>query len=109
MAWVIAGLGLVWFVLRQFAARADERRRDRHEQRMAELMAEREALLGRDEAPTSLVATTTDATDSNDATDATAPGEAAPAPTGGIKVRCRACKALNDESATNCAACGAEL
>lgn len=88
--WLILALGVAWLLLRVIAGRAQERQRAAHEERMAELHAEREAFeQRRHEAATETHA------------DATA---AEP-----VKVRCRACKALNDESATTCEQCGAEL
>ena len=101
MAWVILVLGVVWFVMRQIAARAEEQRRIRHDERMAELMAEREAMLQREEAPSSLAATTSDAPDE--------PKSQAASTAPAVKVRCKACRALNDEEATTCASCGAAL
>jgi ribosomal protein L40E len=94
MMWVILALGLAYLVVRVFASRSEERRRAAREERMAQLWAEREA------GPHSLGAVSSDA------------GEAPPseaAPREAIKIRCRACKALNDESATRCAKCDAEL
>jgi hypothetical protein len=103
MAWVILVLGIVWFVLRQLAARAEDKRRMRHEERVAELLAEREALRAREEAPSSLAATTSE-------TDEQAPAaEARAVVREQVKVRCRACRALNDEEEKTCASCGAAL
>jgi hypothetical protein len=97
MMWVILVLGVLFIAVRMWANRAEERRRAAHEERMARLLAEREA------GPSSLAAVTSDAPPK--------PAPEAPAAEAreAIKVRCRACKALNDESATKCAECGAEL
>jgi hypothetical protein len=79
---------------------------------MAQLLAEREAIMAAREAggPSSLAAVVSD-------TDPPRPRpkelDAAPAndaePKERVKVRCRACKALNDEDATKCVKCDAEL
>lgn len=96
MMWIILALGAVWLVVRVLGARAEERRRAAHDERMERLWAEREA------GPSSLGAVSSDA-----AGDGIAPPSVAAAET--IKVRCRACKALNDEQAARCQACDAEL
>ena len=84
-AWIIGVLGILYLVVRAWAARAEQRRRDARDERMAKLFAERE----RDAPPTSLAAVVSDSER--------------------VKVRCRACKALNDENAQTCLACGKEL
>lgn len=105
-AWAIGALAVLYITVRIWATRAEERRRAAHDERMEKLYAEREAAAARAAeereaagAPSSLAAVTSDKEPK--------PAAAAVAPQ--VKVRCRACKALNDETATACAECGAEL
>ncbi len=104
--WAIFALGLVFLVLRVWAGRADERRRAAHEERMARLLAEREEARQAEPAPHSLAALTSDAAQDERGPQ---PASASASPAEAIKVRCRACKALNDESKATCERCGAEL
>ncbi|GAC1353405.1 MAG: hypothetical protein NVSMB47_05540 [Polyangiales bacterium] len=101
LAYVIGALGIVYLLVRAWVARGEAQRRAAREARMEQLYAEREA------PPSSLIAVTRDsdrpaAADKGD-------GVAGGAARETIKVRCRACKALNDESATACGSCGAAL
>ena len=47
MVLLLGALGVAWFVLRILAGKADERRRQAREERMAALYEERERLLAR--------------------------------------------------------------
>lgn len=110
--WAIFVLGLLFVAVRVWAGRAEERRRAAHEERMARLLDEREAGLQAEQGPHSLAALTSDASyGTHDAAPSSAdPRTVAPLVTvETVKVRCRACKGLNDESATTCVQCGAEL
>lgn len=107
--WAIFVLGLLFVAVRMWVGRAAERRHAAHEERMARLLEEREAALQREHGPHSLAATTSDAAEPTDAGTPPAATEAGAPRIETVKIRCRACKALNDESATNCAECGAEL
>ncbi len=110
-AWAIGALAVLYIAVRIWATRAEDRRRAAHEERMQKLMAEREAAQLEDESaaeppdsaigPGSLAAVTSDKDPK--------PERAASPQVPQVKVRCRACKTLNDESATTCAECGAEL
>lgn len=101
MVLLLGALGVAWFVLRILAGKADERRRQAREERMAALYAERERLLTESraatEGPSSIAAVVSDA------------GPPSVAAREIVKVRCRACGALEDEKATACGKCGAEL
>ena len=101
MAWVIGALGIAYIAIRIWASRAEEQRRAARDERMAELMAERENAPPPSQLPHSLSAVTSD----RDGEKADAPVESKEV----VKVRCRACKALNDESSKTCKECGAEL
>ncbi len=120
MAWVVLVLGVLWIAVRIWASRAESRRAAAREERMAELLAEREALLAQEEAaaPSSLGAVVSDsnpppAKPDKAQTDETKPAEDTAGdtqePKERVKVRCRACRALNDEDATVCASCGKEI
>ena len=105
-ALAIGALAILYIVIRIWASRAEERRRMAHDERMAALFAEREAAVAKESGPSSLAAVVRDETPPV--------GEVAEirAPIARIetvKIRCRACKALNDETATKCVACGAEV
>ncbi|MGZ6083371.1 MAG: hypothetical protein ACXWUE_07885 [Polyangiales bacterium] len=94
MAWVILALGLLWLALRLMSRKAEEKRAEAREQRMAELMAERERPLGKhDDAPQSLAAVVSDSTPPK------APAEK----------QCLGCKTMNPPDATTCSGCGLEL
>jgi hypothetical protein len=106
MAWVIGALGLAYVAIRVWASRVEQQRREARDERMAQLMAEREDAPPPSQLPHSLSAVTS--------------GPHDPEPSGEkreekekekevVKVRCRACKALNDESAKTCKECGAEM
>ncbi len=100
MVLLLGALGVAWFVLRILAGKADERRRQAREERMAALYEERERLLAENraaEGPSSIAAVVSDA----------APPSLAAREV--VKVRCRACGALEDEKATRCGKCGADL
>ncbi len=92
--WLILALGVAWLLLRMLAGRAEDQRRAAHDERMAQLYAERQAFEERRRREA--------ATDEHVDATAAAADET-------VKVRCRACKALNDESASACEKCGAEL
>jgi len=96
MAWVIGALGLAYIAVRVWASRAEEKRRAERDERMAQLYAERENAPPPSALPHSLSAVTSDRD---------APAESKEV----VKIRCRACKALNDESAKTCTECGAEM
>ena len=105
-ALAIGALAVLYIVIRIWASRAEERRRMAHDERMATLFAEREAAAAKDVGPSSLGAVVSD----KDPSVAERPENApAKAPNETVKIRCRACKALNDEAAETCVACGAEL
>jgi hypothetical protein len=110
-ALAIGALAILYIVIRVWASRAEERRRMAHDERMAKLFAEREAATKEKEniGPSSLAAVTSDK--EPPVRDAPESREAPSAPDAKetVKIRCRACKALNDETAETCAACGAEL
>jgi hypothetical protein len=94
MAWVILALGILWLGLRLMSRRAEEKRAEARELRMAELMAERERLLGKsEEEPPSLAAVTADPTPANARSEKT----------------CLGCKTVNPPDATTCKGCGFEL
>ncbi len=109
IAWFILVLGVAWLVLRMWSRRAEERRREEREERMARLYAERARLQEAERAqmraarprdpdaapPSSLAATTSDPGDRASA----APKER----------RCLGCGAINDGSAKTCETCGFEL
>lgn len=108
IAWLILVLGVVWLVLRVWSRRADEKRREEREERMARLYEERERLAGDEpprasaakphddaEPPSSLAAMTSD------------PGERASAAP--KERRCLGCGTVNDATATTCSKCGFEL
>lgn len=96
MAWVIGGLGLAYIVVRVWASKAEEKRRALRDERMAQLLAERDQGPPPSALPHSLSAVTSDRE----------PGEGQSAV---VKVRCRGCKALNDEGRETCEKCGAPL
>jgi hypothetical protein len=90
IAYFIGALALLWFIVRLYTRRQEERRQAERDERMARLYAEREEMLHKrpgEEGPTSLGGVVSE-----------------PEPEQ-IKVRCKACRALNDESATECASC----
>jgi hypothetical protein len=94
MAWVILALGVLWLVLRTMQRKAEEKRAEAREARMAELMAERDRLLGRtDEAPASLAAVASDSGVKDASEEKT----------------CLGCKTVNPPGATSCKGCGLEL
>lgn len=102
IAWVIGVLGILYLAVRVWAGRAEERRRMARDERMARLLAERDQLPPPSAMPNSLSAVTSDR-------DAEKSPEKPVEKAETVKVRCRACKALNDERATTCEKCGAEL
>jgi cbb3-type cytochrome oxidase subunit 3 len=107
--WAIFVLGLLFVAVRMWVGRAAERRHAAHEERMARLLEEREAALQREQeprSPESLAATTSDAAGVGASP---APSEAGTPGFETVKIRCRACRALNDEHATSCVQCGVEL
>lgn len=99
---IIGILALTWFIVRIYMRRVEEHRALEREERMARLMVEREEILARrqDEAPNSLQAVV------SDEGDARAPATKEKAT---VKVRCKSCRALNDEDAQTCASCGKPL
>ena len=105
-ALAIGALAILYIVIRVWASRAEERRRMAHDERMARLFAEREAMMKEQAGPSSLAAVTSDKEPPVREAPESQPS-AEPKET--VKIRCRACKALNDETAEKCAACGAEL
>jgi hypothetical protein len=111
MAWVIGALGLAYIAIRVWASRAEEQRRAARDERMAQLFAERDNAPPPSQLPHSLSAVTSD----RDGEKPDAPAESKPAESNPseskevVKVRCRACKALNDESDKTCKECGAEM
>lgn len=103
IAWVIAVLGIVWIVVRIWASRAEEQRRIAREERIARLMAEREQA-PQSQLPHSLSAVTSDREPAEEKSTGKSEQKSEV-----VKVRCRACKTLNDESAKTCTKCGAEM
>ena len=99
-ALAIGALAILYIVIRVWASRAEERRRMAHDERMAKLFAEREEMIAKEAGPSSLGAVTSDK-------EPKIAGAAEKSEV--VKIRCRACKALNDETAEKCVACGAEL
>jgi ribosomal protein L40E len=106
-ALAIGALAILYIVIRIWASRAEERRRMAHDERMAKLFAEREALAAasQNDAPPSSIGAVTSDKEPKMADDEKPPVEKVTT----VKIRCRACKALNDETAEKCIACGAEL
>ena len=105
MAWVIGALGLAYVAVRIWASKAEEKRRIARDERMAEMLAERENAPPPSQLPHSLSAVTSD----REPEKSEAGAKNAKDDKEVVKVRCRACKALNDESAKTCKECGAEL
>lgn len=104
MVWALAALGVAWLVLRILAKRADERRQEAREARMAALYEERERILAESRArreaeagPSSIAAVVSDAPPPSSVAKEV------------VKIRCRGCGALEDESAATCGKCGASL
>lgn len=96
MAWVILALGVLWLGLRLMQRKAEEKRAEARELRMAELMAERDRLLGKsDPEPASLAAVVSDSAPK--ATDSSA------------ERICLGCKTVNPPGTTTCKGCGLEL
>jgi hypothetical protein len=97
MAWVILALGVLWLGLRLMQRKADEKRAEAREARMAELMAERDRLMGKsDQAPASLAAVVSDSESGGKAATTT-------------ETTCLGCKTVNPPGATTCKGCGLEL
>lgn len=92
MAWIILLLGVLWLALRLWSRKNEEKRQEAREARMAELLAERERLLGGD-APHSLGAVVSDST---------------PPPKNDAQT-CAGCRTVNPPDAKTCAGCGLEL
>ena len=107
MAYVIIALGAVLLAVRFWAAKAQAKREELREERMAKLLEERAAILEA-HGPSSLGGVVSDSDRGARGAEDAAHDDAAKA-TERVKVRCRACRALNDEDATACASCGAEL
>lgn len=98
IAWAILVMGLLWLGLRLWSRKAEQRRQEEREARMADLLAERERLLeerAREHPPSSLGAVVSDA----------AP-KAAEQP---AERRCLGCGTVNRPDAKVCAGCGLEL
>ncbi|MBI2395037.1 MAG: hypothetical protein HYV09_36035 [Deltaproteobacteria bacterium] len=97
IAWAILVMGLLWLGLRLWSRKAEQRRQEEREARMAELLAERERMLEARErdAPSSLGAVVSDS----------AP-KAAEQP---AERRCLGCRTVNPPDASVCASCGLEL
>jgi len=96
MAWIILALGVLWLVLRLWSRKAEEKRQEERDARMAELLAERERLLGHDDSPHSLGAVVSDST----------PPAKPKAPSENV---CAGCRMVNPPDAKTCAGCGLEL
>jgi hypothetical protein len=94
MAWVVLALGMLWLILRWWQGKQAQQRAEAREARMAELYAERERLLQRDEPPSSLGAVVSE------------PKEEAAPPKERV---CFGCKTVNPGDATTCSGCGLEL
>ena len=89
MAWVILALGLLWLILRWWQGKQAQVRAEAREARMAQLYAEREKMMGKDEAPPSSLA----------AAVVEEPKEK----------KCLGCRTVNPGDAKTCSGCGLEL
>lgn len=92
MAWVILALGLLWLGLRYFQNKQAAERAAAREERMNALYAEREQMLGDDDAPSGGAVVS----------------DAKPVAVSAER-KCLGCKTVNPGDATTCSGCGLEL
>jgi len=106
IAYIIGALALIWFIVRLYTRRIEERRQAERDERMAKLFEEREEIMRKrhEEGPHSLGGVVSD---SDPPRKSAVPDSQQPAEH--VKVRCKACRALNDESATECSSCGEKI